>query len=146
MIDGATLKRWIDALDPNANSRVAVQQSPAGWTIEAQRSVHVDAVRAEWLGPGAEGNPAEVVAAVATGVVSPFPLVQAAVTEQGPAFAIQFWAPVFDDGLTQQAFLLTVSAVLKAAETFDTVQAMRRDELSALAEVRAEAERIRQSH
>jgi hypothetical protein len=145
MTDSATLTRWIDALDPNLHQQVSIQQGASNWTVTALRSVQVDAVRAELMVPGANANPTELMTAVANAAASGYQLVKAIVTEQGSTLAIQFWAPVFDEGLTQQAFLLTVSSVLKAAGSFDMAQAMRRDELAAVAQVRAEADRIRQT-
>ena len=56
---------------------------------------------------------------------------------------IRFTAPVFDDDLARQTFLLTMSPVLKATQLFGIVAVRRAEELSEWGRFEASSERTR---
>ena len=141
MTDVATMTRWIDALDPALTSQVSVRPTATGAAVEVQRSISVDAARADWLSPDDRRTPSEVLALVADAMARTYPLVKSSVTDHGTTVSVTFAAPVFADDLSQQAFLSTVSAVVRSAEAFDAAQAMRREEKAAADRARADAAR-----
>ena len=64
-----------------------------------------------------------------------FPLVRVEVREMGTQLMVELDAPVYGEGLTRQAFALTLSSVAKAAEAlelFSTEQARQAEELAKL--------------
>ena len=58
-------------------------------------------------------------------VASGFPLIEPQTRDDGGDIRVWFRAPVYEERLTRQAFVLTLSSVLKAAATFDSITARR---------------------
>jgi Bacterial SH3 domain len=164
MTRSGTLRSWLEALglevtEAGGASReeltaasvhegepqLVVRQSDAAtWRVVHERRVSESALSADWRAPWQDEAPAAAVDRAAQQVAYAFPLVEADTRGDGGDVVVRFGAPVFGEGLTRQAFALTVSAVLKAARGFDLVVARRADELAAWKEFEAASEQRRQ--
>jgi hypothetical protein len=76
----------------------------------------------------------------ARAVAALFPLVEAHARHAAADVLVTFRAPVFEDDLSQQALLLTVSSVLKAGTSFDDLARRRRDALAQWTELETRVE------
>lgn len=160
MNDPDVLRAWIEglglAVKPQAGASgselrvtpadkdepsLVVRQRDAGvWEVVHQRQIPAALARSAWQAPWDTGSPAGMIDNVARQVACGFPLVEPDTRDEGGDVKVRFRAPVFDEGLTRQAFVLTVSSVLKAAAAFDLVTAQRAEELKALQAFDAGAE------
>jgi hypothetical protein len=70
-----------------------------------------------------------------------FPLVEAEVALVGADVEVRLRAPLFEAGLNQQAFALTISCLLKAAGAFEQMLADRSGQTAQWATLDAEAKR-----
>ncbi|MBV8949784.1 MAG: hypothetical protein JOZ99_02835 [Actinobacteria bacterium] len=86
-------------------------------------------LRHRWSAPWDDDTPVASVTRVADGIASSFPLVEASATTDGDDALVRFSAPVLHEGLNRQAFLLTLSSVLKAAQLLTVVRTRRAEEL-----------------
>lgn len=120
---------------------LVVRPRDAGrWEVVHERQIPASTARSAWQAPWDTGSPAAVVDTIVRQVASGFPLVEHDTRDEGGDVTIRFRAPVYEEGLTRQAFVLTASSVLKAAGAFDLVTAQRTEELKALQEFDAQAE------
>ncbi|HEV3451324.1 MAG TPA: hypothetical protein VG869_08975 [Acidimicrobiia bacterium] len=161
MTSGATLRTWIEALalrvapgasetdlsvrPPHADEPVLVvrRQDPQTWDVVHERRVTASVLSSDWQAPWDSEPAAAVVGRAARQVAFGSPLVESGTRDDGGDLMVRFRAPVFDDGLTRQAFVLTVSSVLKAAQAFELVMEHRADELVAWKEFQATSEQRR---
>jgi Bacterial SH3 domain len=128
-----------------ADPSVVVQQGSSDtWEIVHDRRVPAATLTSDWSAPWDTGPPAEVVGKAAREVAFGFPLVESETRQEGGNVTVRFHAPVFDDGLTRQAFVLTVSAVLKVADVFDLVLKGRAEEMKGWREFEAGSEERKQ--
>jgi hypothetical protein len=123
---------------------VVARRDPETREIVHDHRVSASALQSEWQAPWDPQPPAEAVSRAARDVACGFPLVETSTHEENGEVVVRFGAPVFDDGLTRQAFLLTLSSVLKAVQGFALVIARRADELAAWKEFEANTERRRE--
>jgi Bacterial SH3 domain len=163
MTDAATLRSWLEGLGlevkeagtsgdqlsvmptDDGDPGVAVQRSdPATWEVVHDRRVEQSVLSSDWHAPWDTEPPAVVVNQAAREVAYGFPLVESETHDEGGDVAVRFRAPVFDEGLTRQGFVLTVSSVLKVAQVFDLVLTRRADELAAWKEFEANSEQREQ--
>jgi hypothetical protein len=164
MTDAATLTSWLESLGlevkdgsgaprkrlsvmrgGDTDPRVVVQQIDADqWDVIHERRVPASTLASDWHAPWDTEPPAEVVSQAAREVAQGFPLVESETDDQDGDVAVRFRAPVFDEGLTRQGFVLTVSAVLKAAEVFDLVLKSRAEEMKGWRDFEAGAEQRKQ--
>jgi hypothetical protein len=111
--------------------RLVVRQSDAGtWEVVHDRRLAASVLNAAWHAPWDTDPPAVVVGRAVQGVACGFSLVESETHDDRRDLVVRFRAPIYDEGLTRQAFVLTVSPVLKAAEAFDLVVARRAEELA----------------
>ena len=117
--------------EPTASFTIAPTR-PGRWDITSQRSV-----RLADLGVGGNngarievGDLASIVRDLACGL----PLVHAEVAELVDGLDVTFGAGLFDEGLSEQTFALTMSSVAKAVESCDRLCAKLRESLSASAD------------
>ena len=161
MTGGATLRAWIEALGftlaPGASETdlwirpthadepvlLVRRQDPQTLYVVCERRVPGSVLSSEWQAPWDSEPPPAVVGRAVRQVACSFPLVESGTHDDGGDVMVWFRAPVFDDGLTRQAFVLTVSSVFKAAQAFELVVAQRADELVAWAEFQATSEQRR---
>ena len=161
MMGSATLRSWLEALGLEVTAvdgaseeeltaapvhegapQVVVRQSDAAtWKVVHERRVSERALSTDWRAPWEDDSPAATVERAAQQIAYAFPLVEADTSGDGGEVVVRLGAPVFDEGLTRQAFALTVSAVLKAARAFDLVVARRADDLAAWREFEARTDR-----
>jgi hypothetical protein len=163
MTDAATLASWLEALGleakgegttgeqvsvasgGGADSGVVVQRrDPETWEVVHERRVPESVLSSDWQAPWDTEPPAAVVGQAAQEVAYGFPLVESETSDEGGDVTVRFRAPVFDDGLTRQGFVLTVSAVLKVAQVFDLVLTRRADEVKDWNEFEAASEQRKQ--
>lgn len=112
---------------------LVVRPRDAGrWEVVHERQIPASTARSTWQAPWDTGSPAAVVDNIVRQVASGFPLVEHDTRDEGGDVTIRFRAPLYEEGLTRQAFVLTASSVLKAAGAFDLVTAQRAEELKAL--------------
>jgi hypothetical protein len=128
-------------LTHDADPSLAVQRSDsATWEVVHDRRVEESVLSSDWHAPWDTEPPTAVMGRAAREVACGFPLVESDMHDEGGDATIRFCAPVFDDGLTRQAFVLTVSAVLHAARVFDLVLARRAEDRVAWQEFEATSE------
>lgn len=150
MTDQATLRTWIAGLGLDVKTvsgsggdelwvtpahevepRLVLRPGgPGAWEIVHDRRVPASALSSDWRGPRDAESPTDVVGRVARQLACGFPLVDPSIHDTGGDVIVRLRAPVFDEGLTRQAFALTVSSVLKAAQRFDLGAMQRTDELA----------------
>jgi hypothetical protein len=160
MTDAATLTSWLEGLGlavkeetgasgehlsvvpaDNADPRLEVQRNDTEtWEVVHDRRVPESVLSSDWHAPWDTEPPAVVVNQAAREVAYGFPLVESETHDEGSDVAVRFRAPVFDDGLTRQGFVLTVSAVLKVAHVFDLVLTGRAQEVADWKEFEANSE------
>jgi hypothetical protein len=119
---------------------VVRQRDPGVWEVVHQRQIPASLARSTWQAPWDTGSPAAVVDNIVRQVASGFPLIEPQTRDDGGDIRVWFRAPVYEERLTRQAFVLTASSVLKAAARFDSITARRAEELEALQEFDAQAE------
>lgn len=164
MTDAATLRSWLEGLGlevkdaggtsqdhlsvmptDGADPSLAVQRSDPGiWEVVHDRRVEGSVLTTDWHAPWDTEPPADVVNQAAREVAYSFPLVESETRDEGSDVAVRFRAPVFDEGLTRQGFVLTVSAVLKVAQVFDLVLTRRTQEMADWKEFEANSEQREQ--
>jgi len=113
-----------------------------GWELVHDRRTTAAALKQAWLAPTDDASPLEVVAALVKRIASTYPLVDAELATSGENVRLRFSAPIYDEGLSKQTFLLTLSSFRKAVEAYDTAAAARADDLTALAEFQAQADAV----
>jgi hypothetical protein len=148
MTAAATLSSWLEGLGlevketgthagdglsimpaHDGDPSVAVQRSdPATWEVVHDRRIEGSVLTSDWHAPWDTETPSEVMSRAVREVACGFPLVESETHDEGGDVAIRLRAPVFDEGLTRQAFVLTVSSVLNAARTLDLVMARRAED------------------
>jgi hypothetical protein len=164
MTDTTTLTSWLEGLGlevkdgsgasgkqlsvmrgGDAEPRAVVQQSDADqWDVIHERHVPESVLTSDWQAPWDTEPPADVVGQAAREVAYGFPLVESETHDEGGDVTVRFRAPVFDDALTRQGFVLTVSAVLKVAEVFDLVLTRRAEEMAGWREFESGSEQRKQ--
>jgi hypothetical protein len=148
MTAAATLSSWLEGLGlevkevggspgdrlsvipaHDGDPSLSVQRSdPATWEVVHDRRVEASVLTSDWHAPWDTDPPSAVVGRAVQEVAYGFPLVESDTHDEGDDVAVRFHAPVFDEGLTRQAFVLTVSAVLNAARVLDLVMARRAED------------------
>jgi hypothetical protein len=84
--------------------------------------------------------PETVLTKTARLVALPFALVRATVATDGDGADLELSAPLFTEGLTKQAFALTMSGLINAVESFDQTRAARSEQVAAMLQERARAQ------
>ena len=144
MTDSATLRSWLEPLG-DAGPGLEVQRSDAEtWEVAHEHRVPESVLSSDWCAPWDTKRPAAVVGEAAREVAGGFPLVESETHGDGGDVTVRFRAPIFDEGLTRQAFVLTVSAVLKAARVFGRVLTRRAQEMAEWREFEAGSEQRKQ--
>jgi hypothetical protein len=150
MTELATLKSWMEglglAVKVDDTSRELKADAPwsgnhefvvrpadaASWTISHDRHISPTELEAQWRVPDSSVAPTETVSQAVTQLVCGFPLVGAVVVPAGKGVAVTLSSVVYDEGLTRQAFVLTMSALTKAAEAFRIATQARGQQMAAL--------------
>jgi hypothetical protein len=113
------------------------------WELVHERRIDAAAARAGWLAPADDRRPSDVLGGIVRRLAATYPLVEGQVMlVVGDELRMRFSAPVYAAGLTQQAFLLTFSSIVKAVQAYDLAAAARADDLAARAEFQAEADAV----
>jgi len=151
MFDAATMGSWIGALGLAFTTRqdgaggamdlwlgpdtvgdlvatIAVQ-GPSVSLVAHERRVPRGSLASTWPPPHGARDPLVGVTVAAVRVAAGFSLVTATVRDGGDNVIVRFEAPVYHDGLTQQAFLITVSSVIKAGQAFEGLAAQNATEV-----------------
>jgi hypothetical protein len=160
MTEAATLEAWTKSLGftvtegervgdlaatpPGGGPSFLLQRrSHDTWDLIHERSLAAAAAGAAWLAPSDGRRPADVLGPIVRRLVAAYPLVQGQVmVVMGDELRLRFSAPVHEAGLSQQAFLLTLSSLVKAVEAYDLAAAARAEDLTALADFQAEADAV----
>jgi hypothetical protein len=145
MVDSVTLASWIEGMDlrversgedlrvrehvGNAGELVVARTSPETWHVAHERTIPVDSLKADVDVPWEDDDPVAVLRRSVGEVAALFPLVEGSTRENGSDATVVLRAPVFDDGLTRQAFALTLSSLLGAAGALDRVLVSRAEQL-----------------
>jgi hypothetical protein len=104
------------------------------WSITHQRPLAASILNSNW-GIGAQSEtPISLLTKAVRRLATGFPLLQAEVIPRGSDVVIEFNVPVYAEALTQQAFVLSLSSVMKAVEAFDLLAAQRAEQIAALKE------------
>ena len=135
---------WITPRDQAGPLVVVTQRDAQTREIVHERRLAARALSSEWSAPRDDEPPGAVVSPAARDLACGFPLVDATIDADGDDMTIRFTAPVFDDDLARQTFLLTMSSVLKATQLFGIVAVRRAEELSEWERFEASSERSRQ--
>jgi len=85
--------------------------------------------------------PETVLTKTARLIALPSPLVRATVATDGDGADLEFSVPLFTDGLTKQAFALTMAGLINAVESFDQTRAARSEQIAALLDEHAQVQR-----
>ncbi|HEX7520518.1 MAG TPA: SH3 domain-containing protein [Acidimicrobiia bacterium] len=131
---------WVTPADTDGPSLVVRQRDAGMWEVVNERVISASTAGSAWQAPWDTGSPTAVVDNIARQVACGFLLVESATRDESGNLTVRFRAPVYEEGLTRQAFVLTASSVLKAARAFDLVIAQRAEELKALQDFDAQAE------
>jgi hypothetical protein len=154
-VDSTTVKTWLEGLGQQAASRAGatgeeVYFGPAGspeqrgvirWRTPTLMDVYdvqrvpAAALATQWRDPSNTLTPGAVLRDAVGYVARSFPLVEGGVSDENDGAVVYFSAPLFDEPLTRQSFAITVSAVLRAAATFEAGWNVRAAQLAALAEL-----------
>jgi len=157
MTAAATLSSWLEGLGlevkeaggspgerlsvmpgHDGDPSLSVERSdPATWEVVHDRRVDASVLTSDWHAPWDTDVPSAVLGRAVQEVAYGFPLVESETHDEGGDVTVRFRAPVFDDGLTRQAFVLTVSAVLNAARVLDLVMARRAEDRASWQEFEA---------
>ncbi|MEY2478071.1 MAG: hypothetical protein QOG87_3386 [Actinomycetota bacterium] len=134
----------LSAMPPGGGPPILIQRrNYEEWELIHERRIDVAAARAAWLSPADERRPTDVIDGIVRRLAAGYPLVEGQVMlVVGDELRLRFSARVYGEGLTQQAYLLTLSSVLKAVQAYDLAAAARADDLAALAEFQAEADAV----
>jgi hypothetical protein len=163
MTDRTVLTAWIAALgldvrvvtDPSREELWVTPAREAGpllvvrphdhdtWEIIHEYRVPAAVLTSQWQAPWDTEPPAAVVDRAAREVAGGFPLVDATTHEDGGDVVVELRTPIFDENLTRQAFVLSLSSVQKAARRFELMLARRAEELAAWNNFEATAEQHR---
>jgi hypothetical protein len=145
IVDSATLAAWIEGwgfrVERTGTDGLLVQE-PAGdgavvvsrtssetWEVAQERTIPLTSLQTDLDTPWEDDDPAAVLRRGVDDVTALFPLVEASTHADATDATVNLRAPVFADGLTRQAFLLTLSSVLKAAGALDTGMKLRAEQL-----------------
>ena len=106
---------WAAPADAGGPSLVVRPNGADMWEVVNERTISASIAGSAWQAPWDTGSPTAVVDNVARQIACGFPLVESATRDESGNLTVRFRAPVYEEGLTRQAFVLTVSSVLKAA-------------------------------
>lgn len=156
MTNTATFQEWLAYLgvrtamrgqvleirEDDASPPLAVikREGNADWSVVHERRIPRSTLDANWRGVDGSQTASVNIAQAAGQLAAGFPLVRADTYESDGDAVLTLRAPLCVEGLAAQGFLLTVSAVLKAAEGFDLIEARKADEMHAWAEFQSLAE------
>jgi hypothetical protein len=125
--DGSGEELWITSGD--VEPRLVIRQSDVGtWDVVYERRLAASELSAQWDAPWETELSTAIVGRAVREIACGFPLVASETRDDGGDVVVRFRAPLYDEGLTRQAFVLTVSPVLKATEAFDLALARRAEE------------------
>jgi rubrerythrin len=113
---------------------------PGRADISCQRRVPNADVQALWGEPDQPEEAAGRFAEVVGNLGNAFPLLAVTITKGEKETVVDFESPLHTEGLNRQAYALTVSGVMKAAETFDMIQEERSRQTEAWASLEEEAD------
>lgn len=164
MIEITTLKTWVEGLGLRVKGESTAAALQVGlpalgsplftiksersnfWQITHQRRIADSTVNSEW----GIGEPPEPPIALLTKAVQHlamgFPLLSAQVSRSESNVVIEFKAPIYGDGLTRQAFMLTVSSVVKSVEAFDALSAHRTRQIEVWKELEVKEDALREKY
>jgi len=128
------------ATTPNATGLVLRPRSADVWELVHERSTTRAAVRATWQAPADERDPVGVLADIIRRLALSHALVEAELTTAGDELRLRFSAPVHPEGLCKQAFLSTLSSLIKVVESHDLAAGARADDLAALVELQRQTD------
>ncbi|QRP49598.1 hypothetical protein [Amycolatopsis sp. FDAARGOS 1241] len=156
MTEATTLARWAKGLgidlevtpaaqiktvkDATPAPSFSLQAGPGTWVVTCTNVMTRAAVHQSWTSPGDDTPALERIRQAAHDWTRGFPLVEAHATDIKGGVVVTFSAIVYNDGLTRQAFALTLSAVARSVEQFELNSAARVREISLLSKLRADAE------
>lgn len=165
MIEIKTLKIWVEELGlrvkgestadilqvalPALNAPVFTIKSERTdwWQITHQRRIAGSKVNSEWEIGGEPSEPPITRLTIAVQhLATGFPLLSVHVSRSEPNVVIEFKAPIHGDGLSRQAFMLTVSSIVKSVEAFDALSAHRVRQIQVLKELKAEEDALREKY
>jgi hypothetical protein len=160
MTETATLEAWtkslgfsvsqgerpgdLSAMPPGGGPPILIQRrNYEEWELIHERRIDVAAAGAAWLAPADERRPSDVLGDIVRRLAATYPLVDGQVMlVVGDELRLRFSAPVYGEGLTPQAYLLTLSSLVKAVQAYDLAAAARAEDLAALGEFQAEADAV----
>jgi hypothetical protein len=166
MADEAIIRRWAKDLGLDSQSdeedgdtdvmvrgengtRFEIARADAQtWEIRHRRRLSASEVEREWsipedapaVGDVRSLSPTALLARALHQLALPFPLVTTRVSIEGEHVEVELAAVSYDEGLTRQAFALTLSGLVNAVETLDLVLSSRAEQLEVSAELNARAE------
>jgi hypothetical protein len=160
MTETATLEAWtrslgfsvsqgerpgdLSAMPPGGGPPILVQRrNYEEWELIHERRFDAATASAAWLAPADDRRVADVLGDIVRRLGATYPLVDGQVMlAVGDELRLRFSAPLYGEGLTQQAYLLTLSSVAKAVQAYDLAAAARAADLAALAAFQAEADAV----
>jgi hypothetical protein len=105
--------------------------------VSYTRRLSAPELATNWRDPSNVSPPIDELGTAVRYVAARFPLVVGDALDDAGGAVVRFSAVVFDEQLTRQAFALTTSSVLKAADMFEAGSKARAEQLAALATVQA---------
>jgi Bacterial SH3 domain len=165
MTELRTLRQWMEALGlqvstgtgasapeelwvtppHDAEPRLVIRAGePGTFEIVFERRVSASNLDAEWRAPWDTDPPAATLSQAARQLAGGYPLVEADTSPDGDDVVVRLRAPVLADGLTGQGLGLTVSSVLKAAQSLQLLIAGRAGQLAAWTDYQGSLDQHRQ--
>jgi hypothetical protein len=156
-VDATTVRTWLEALGLQAWTRTGSGGEEVTFGTQAggeqpglvrwrtptlidvcyTRRVGAAELATVWRDPSNASPPIAELGNAVRFAAARFPLVTGEAADDPAGPIVQFSAVVFDEQLTRQAFSLTASAVLKAADMFEVGSKARAEQLAALSTVQA---------
>jgi DNA-directed RNA polymerase subunit RPC12/RpoP len=116
------------------------------WSITHERQLSSAIVDSQWGIGGHDDSPISRLTKTIHRLATGFLVLHAEVFQDGSDVVIEFTAPIYGEGLTKQAFALTLSSVMKAVEAFDLLIAQRAEQVAALKEFETKEVELKKMH
>lgn len=164
MIEITTLKTWVEELGLRVKGDSTAAELQVGlpslgaplFTIKSERSdfwrithqcrIADSTVNSEWgIGEPSE-SPISLLTKAVQHLATGFPLLSVQVSQSESNVVIEFKAPIYGDGLTRQAFMLTVSSVVKSVEAFNALSAHRTRQIEVLKELKVKEDALKEKY
>ena len=135
---GAAGEEVTFGLQGGVDRRGAIRwRTPAVMDVFHTTQVPAAELWTHWRDPSNVATPVTELRDAVQYVAARYPLVTGEASEYQGGAVVYFSSVLFADQLSRQAFALTVSSVLKAAEAFDAGAKSRAEQLAALATLQA---------